>query len=145
MGISSERLRVWDSNVDHFFWIAIIGTVFYLNFAFISHLLYLIFTLVALEIVAYIASYIKFKKAIATHSILAKIWTISLLVWITELILFQSNHTFPICFGLGLISRVEIILIIVVLKKWATDIPSIIVVGKMNRREKVKKSKWFNG
>ncbi len=145
MGISTEKLRIWDSNVDQFFWLMIIGTVFYLNFEAISLLLIPIGIIIFLEAIAYVLSYYKFKKAIATHSILAKIWTISLLVWVIELILYQSNHTFQFCFWLGLISRLEIITIIISLKNWATDVPSLFAVGKINRGEKVKKSKWFNG
>ena len=117
IGISSEKLRIWDSNVDRFFWLMIIGTVFYLKFEAISILLIPIGIIVILEAMAYVISYHKFKQAIATHSLLAKLWTISLLIWIVELILNQSNHSFPICFWLGLISRVEIICIITTLKK----------------------------
>jgi len=145
LGVSSERLRIWDSNVDQFFWLSIIGTVFYIHFTSILPNLAMIAAIVILEVLAYIISYAKFKKAIATHSILAKIWTISLMIWIIELILFGTNSSFSICFWLGLISRVEIIAIIFSLKEWATDIPSLMVVGKINRGEKVKKSKWFNG
>lgn len=144
MGISSEKLRIWDSNVDQFFWLMVIGTVFYLNYSIIKAHLSLIIIIVILETLAYLFSYFKFKRVIATHSILAKIWTISLMVWIIEIILFQTNYTFPICFLLGLISRIEIIMIIVLLKKWATDIPSIFVVNKINRGEVIKKNKWFN-
>ncbi len=145
MGISSESLRVWDSNVDQFFWLMIIGSVFYMNYTSVLPKLYPILLIIAIEIIAYLLSYVKFKKAIATHSIFAKIWTISLLIWIIELIVYQTNHSFPICFWIGLISRLEIVLIIIVLKKWATDVPSIMVVGKINRGEKVNKNKWFNG
>ena len=145
MGISSESLRIWDSNVDQFFWLAIISSVFYIHYQSILPHLKTITIVIILEVIAYTLSYIKFNKSIATHSILAKIWTLCLMVWIIEIILCQSNYTFPICFGLGIISRVEIILIIIMLKKWVTDVPSIIVVGKINRGEGVKKSKWFNG
>ncbi|MFT5723560.1 MAG: hypothetical protein ACI9JN_000674 [Bacteroidia bacterium] len=90
-------------------------------------------------------SFLKFKKTIATHSILAKLWTINLLLFLIDLCL---NHTssvaFWICIVLGLISRLEIIGIITLLKKWTTDVPSIRQVKKINRGENIPKSKLLN-
>lgn len=145
MGISSERIRVWDSNVDQFFWLAILSTIFYVRFTEIDTKLTQITIITMLEVLAYAISISKFKKVVATHSILAKLWTVSLLIWVIELILFRSNYTFSICFILGIISRIEILLIIKSLERWVTDVPSILVVGKINRGEKIRKNKWFNG
>ncbi len=72
--ISSEKLRIWDSNVDQFFWISAIGSIIYLRYAEIKYLLFQIMIIVILEVVAYIISYLKFKRTIATHSLLAKFW-----------------------------------------------------------------------
>ena len=144
LNVSSEKLRVWDSNVDQFFWIAIIGSIFYLEFTVIKPVIWLILILVFLEILAYLISYIKFKKPIATHSLLAKFWTLTLFTFLMELILKATGSTFPFCFWVGIISRLEIILIILSLKKWTTDIPSVFVVHKINKGLKVKKSRLFN-
>lgn len=46
----------------------------------------------------------------------------------------QSNLLFKICILFGIISRIEIILIIWGLKKWVTDVPSIIWVRKINSK-----------
>ena len=70
--VSSEKLRIWDSNVDQFFWLAVIGSVFYLNFGFVKENSTWIILIVLFEFLCYLISYIKFKKSIATHSILAK-------------------------------------------------------------------------
>lgn len=142
--VSSEKLRIWDSNVDHFFWVVVIVAIFYLRFEVVRPLLLPILILVALEALAYIISYLKFKKSIATHSLLAKFWTLTLLVFLIELTLNNDNKSFYFCFWIGLISRLEIIGIILRLKKWVTDVPSIWVVGKLNRGEKIKKNKLFN-
>ncbi|NAS32181.1 CDP-alcohol phosphatidyltransferase [Flavobacteriaceae bacterium R38] len=144
--VSSEKLRIWDSNVDQFFWIVVIASVFYLNSIFIKENYLPILIIVALEVLAYIISYLKFKRTIATHSILAKFWTITLLIFLIDLVLnSNSNLLFLICIILGVVSRIEIIMIILSLKKWATDIPSIFLVRKINRGEVIKKNKLFNG
>jgi CDP-diacylglycerol--glycerol-3-phosphate 3-phosphatidyltransferase len=146
LNISTEKLRILDSNVDQFFWVTILISVFYSNLDFLkSNYTYLIIILV-LEISTYVLSFSKFGKTIATHSLLAKLWTISLLVFLIDFILHGSSiWPFYICFGIGVISRVEIILIISTLKKWVTDVPSIWVVSNINRGEEIKKNKWFNG
>jgi len=99
-----------------------------------------------LEVMAYIISYGKFKRSIATHSILAKFWTLTLLGFLIDLVLNSTSYLpFIICIALGIISRIEIILIILKLKKWTTDVPSIFVVSKINRGIQIKKNKLFNG
>ena len=145
MNISTEKLRVWDSNVDQFFWIVIIVSVFYLRIDFVlAHMLW-IGSVIVLEFMSYVISYIKFKKTIATHSILAKFWTISLLWILIDLTLNTTSQIpFFVCIILGIISRIEINLIIIKLKKWTTDVPSIFVVSKINKGIPIKKSKLFN-
>lgn len=145
LNVSSEKLRVWDSNVDQFFWLIVIGSIFYLNITFVKENSIWISIIVLLEFICYLVSFIKFKKSIATHSILAKIWTLTLLGFLIDLVLNSTSRIpFIICISLGIISRIEIILIIIKLKKWATDIPSILVVSKINQGIKIKKNKLFN-
>lgn len=143
--ISTEKLRVLDSNVDQFFWLSVIGAIFYTNPEFIKQNYHWVLVVVFFEILAYMMSYIRFRRTIATHSLLAKFWVITLLAFLVDLVLHSnSNWVFTVCLVLGIISRLEIIAIILLLKKWATDVPSIMVVSKVNRGIKVKKSSWFN-
>jgi phosphatidylglycerophosphate synthase len=145
LGVSSEKLRIWDSGVDQFFWLIILASIFYLNLAFVKSNLLWIIILLSLEIATYLISYLKFKKPIATHSILAKFWALSLLWFLIDLVLHNSSSfPFAICVVLGIISRLEIITIVLSLKNWATDVPSILVVTKMNKGIAVKKNKLFN-
>ena len=145
LNVSSEKLRIWDSNVDQFFWLIVIGSIFYLNIDFVTDNLIWLATIVLLELMCYLISYIKFRKSIATHSILAKIWTLSLLAFLIDLVLNSTSQApFIICIVLGMISRIEIILIILSLKKWTTDVPSILVVSKINNGIAIKKNKLFN-
>lgn len=145
LGISTEKLRIWDSNVDQFFWLAVLGAVFYLNLEFVKqNLLWLIVVLV-FEVATYVFSYFKFKRTIATHSILAKIWTVSLLWFLIDLVWNSSSLVaFWVCVGLGIVSRLEILLMILKLNNWTTDIPSIWAVSKINQGLTVKKNRLFN-
>ncbi|MDR6300330.1 CDP-alcohol phosphatidyltransferase family protein [Mesonia maritima] len=143
--VSSEKLRILDSNVDQFFWIVVIASVFYANQVFIIENLAWILAIVILELATYVWSYFKFKKSIATHSLLAKIWTLSLVTFLVDLTLNSSSFIpFFICVVLGIISRLEILFIIIFLKKWTTDVPSIIAVSKLNKGIPIKKNKLFN-
>lgn len=143
--ISTEKLRILDSNVDQFFWLLVIGTIFYLNIDFIIDEIIWISAILFLEAAAYAISFKKFNKTIATHSILSKIWTITLVVFLVDLVLHSDSHIlFYICAALGIISRAEIIWIILNLKNWTTDVPSLFSVSKINRGIKIKKNKLFN-
>lgn len=145
MGISTKELRILDSNVDQFFWLVTITSIFYLNYSFVKTHAIVITSIILLEIVCYLVSYTKFKKPVATHSLLAKFWTLSLIAFLIDLCLNNNSHIpFLICISLGIISRIEIILIIIGLKKWTTDVPSIFVVSKINKGIPFKKSILFN-
>ncbi|SFU66922.1 CDP-diacylglycerol--glycerol-3-phosphate 3-phosphatidyltransferase [Pustulibacterium marinum] len=145
LNASTEKLRIWDSNVDQFFWMTIIVSIFYLNIDFLKENYVWIGIVIFLELLAYVFSYWKFKKSIATHSILAKFWTLSLLWFLIDLVLNSSSQIpFIVCIFLGILSRIEIHLIIINLKNWTTDVPSIWVVSKINRGIAIKKNKLFN-
>lgn len=145
LNISTDKLRIWDSNVDQFFWLIVIASVFYLNFSFVKENFLWIAIILLLEFSSYLISYLKFKRTIATHSILAKVWTLSLLWFLIDLTLHSTSEVaFYSCIFLGVISRIEINLIVLRLKKWATDIPSILAVSKINRGQAIKKNKLFN-
>ena len=133
--VATEQLRIWDSNVDMVFWASIIFSTFYLNFYFFQKNSLLILLVIALEIVTYIVCFLKFRKTVATHSILAKSWTITLFIFLIDLLLnSDSSYSFYICIVLGLVSRLEILMMIIALKKWTVDVPSIFSVKKLNSR-----------
>lgn len=145
LNVSTEKLRIWDSNVDQFFWLMVIGSIFYLNIDFIKEHFIWIAIIIFLEVLCYIISYYKFKKTIATHSIFAKLWTLSLLAFLIDLVLNSVSYLpFIICIGLGILSRIEIILIILKLHKWTTDVPSVLSVSKINQGIQIRKNKLFN-
>ncbi len=133
LDVASEKLRVWDSNVDQFFWLSVLFTVFYSNQDFLFANWIWILLIALLEASCYFISYLKFKKPIATHSYMAKLWTISLLAFLIDLSLnANSTYVFWVCIFLGILSRAEIILIILRLKHWTTDVLSLWSVKDVN-------------
>lgn len=135
LNVASEKLRVWDSNVDVFFWLIVIAAIFLMNTSFVKDHIWAILSIGILEIAAYIISLLKFKKTIATHSYLAKFWTITLLAFLIDLALNgHSGWIFMACLIVGIISRIEIILIILRLKEWTTDVASIFEVTHINEK-----------
>jgi phosphatidylglycerophosphate synthase len=146
LNISTPRLRRLDSSVDQFFFCSV-GAATYLQCKefFGSHATSLI-SLGALEAAIYVVSYMKFRKEVATHSIGAKIWTLFLFATIIQVTLqCSSSALFWIFFWLGVFSRIEIIAILIVLKHWTNDVPSIYHAVKLRRNQVIKRYKIFNG
>lgn len=144
--ISNERLRRLDSNVDQVFFITVaLATYFQCSFFFMANK-YWLFVLIGFEVLTYLVSYVKFKKEIATHSIGAKIWTLILFATLVQLIYqCDSVFLFQLCFWLGILTRIEIILIILILKKWTNDVPSIFAALKLRKGKVIKRNDFFNG
>lgn len=126
LNVDTERIRKLDSNVDMFFWGVSLASIFVINKEFVIQNFVLISVVVALEIIAYIVSFTKFKKTIATHTYLAKAWSILLFLFLSELVLtHESIYFFNLVIWIGILSRVEIILILSIAKQWVIDIPSV--------------------
>lgn len=137
---STERLRKLDSNIDTIFWLLVTVSIAVLEWQFFSEHRIAISLVIVFEALTYVASFLRFKKGIATHSILAKFWTLTLLAFFIELILTgNSSWLFWTCISMGLISRWEILAIILTLKFWTSDVPSIFVVKRINRGDTIKK------
>lgn len=127
--VDTPKLRIWDSNVDLFFWLSATATTFFLNDTFFQVNYIPILIVLIMEAIAYFVSFIKFRKTIATHSILAKIWTLSLLFFLSDVLLHTTSHyPFWTCITLGIVSRLEIILILLKMKKWQRDVKSVFTI-----------------
>lgn len=121
LNISSEKLRRLDSGIDQVFFISVaIATYIQCPDFFKLNLLKLI-VLFSAEALIYLVSYIKFKKEIATHSIGAKIWTLILFATLVEIMVHcKSVVLFELCLWIGLLTRLEILAIILILKNGQT-------------------------
>lgn len=124
-GISSEKLRRLDSQTDMIFWLSIGISTYILFPELIKQHKIAIWSILIMEVLCYVISLVKFGKETCTHAFLSKIWGLTLLIAFTSLIGFEhAGIPFYLAIIFGLISHLDVILIILILPKWTHDIPS---------------------
>ncbi|MBP2617991.1 CDP-alcohol phosphatidyltransferase family protein [Chryseobacterium jejuense] len=144
-GISSEKLRRMDSQTDLVFWLSLGFASYFLNPDLIINEWKSILLIFIMEALCYIVSIWKFGKETCTHAFLAKMWGLSLLLAFTYLIGFQeADWTFDLAVILGLVSHIDVILIIVFLPQWQYDVPSCYHALKIRNGKQRKKTIFFN-
>jgi len=105
-----------------------------------------IIIIVVFEAACYALSFVKFKKEVATHAISSKIWTLILFVTLIQVIAAGNSIVlFTICFYLGIITRLEIIIILFLLKRWTNDVPTVYHAVLIRKGKPIKRHKLFNG
>lgn len=145
VGVSSEKLRRLDSQTDLVFWLSIGFATYWLNPEIIQDHWKSITLIFGMEDLCYIISFWKFGKETCTHAWLSKLWGLSLLLTFTFLIGFNlANWAFYFCLILGLISHIDVILIILILPKWQFDVPSSYHAWKIRQGKSIKKSVLLN-
>ena len=144
-GVSSEKLRRLDSQTDLVFWLSLGFAAYFLNTDLIENEWKGILLLFVMEMLCYIISWIKFGKETCTHAFLSKMWGLSLLIAFTYLIGFQqAGWAFSVMVALGLISHIDVILIILILPKWQYDVQSSYHAWKIRKGKPTKKTVLFN-
>ncbi|MDR6373016.1 CDP-diacylglycerol--glycerol-3-phosphate 3-phosphatidyltransferase [Chryseobacterium bernardetii] len=143
--VSTQKLRRMDSTVDQVFFISV-GVAAYIQCPeFFKTNVSRISILAGAEALIYLVSFLKFRKEVATHSIGAKIWTLLLFGTLIQVILqCRSIILFNLCFWVGLLTRAEIIAILLLLKTWTNDVPSVFHSIQLRKGKTIKKSKMFN-
>ncbi|KMQ65626.1 CDP-alcohol phosphatidyltransferase [Chryseobacterium angstadtii] len=145
VGVSSEKLRRMDSQVDLIFWLSLGFAAYFLNPELIKNEWYGILLIFVMEALCYIISLWKFGKETCTHAFLSKMWGLSLLIAFTYLIGFQqAGWAFYLTIILGFISHIDVILIVLILPKWQYDVPSSYHAWKIRKGKIVKKTVFFN-
>ncbi|GGG61002.1 hypothetical protein GCM10007332_23560 [Epilithonimonas arachidiradicis] len=145
VGVSSEKLRRLDSQTDLVFWLAIGFSTYWLNSEIIKDHWKSISLIFGMEALCYIISFWKFGKETCTHAWLSKFWGLSLLLAFTFLIGFSTaNWAFYLCLILGLISHIDVILIILILPIWQFDVPSSYHAWKIRQGKSIRKSVLLN-
>ena len=145
VGVSSEKLRRLDSQVDLVFWLSLGFAAYFINPEAIKNHWQSIAFIFIMETSCYIISIIKFKKETCTHAWLSKLWGVSLLTTFTYLIGFQqAGWAFQLTIILGIISHIDVILIILILPKWQYDVPSSYHAWQIRKGKQRKKSTLFN-
>lgn len=143
--ISTEKLRRFDSQTDLVFWLSVGIATWHLFPKIIHENLSAILAILFMEAMCYVISFAKFGKETCTHAFLSKMWGLSLLVAFTSLIGFHhAGIPFYTCIVLGLISHLDVILIILVLPKWKHDVPSCYHAYLIRKGKIFKKSIFLN-
>lgn len=146
LNVSSEKLRRMDSNIDQVFYSCVVIATFIHCPEFFKTNWMKIGILIGVEALAYLICYLKFKKEIAFHSYGAKLWSIFLFILLAQILLScQSHIIFDITLYLGIITRLEIIAIVLILKKWVNDVPTFYHAIQLKDGKTIKRSKLFNG
>ena len=146
LGISTVKLRRLDSIVDQVFWISAMVAAFIICRDFFKTNAVPLVLLLSAEAITYGVSYIKFKKEVATHAISSKIWTITILAALIQIISScNSTWLFMTCFYVGMITRVEIMAILLLISKWENDVPSVYHAIQIRKGKSINRNKLFNG
>lgn len=143
--ISSIKLRRMDSQVDLIFWLAIGFSCYMIQPEIFEKHKIGIITLFVMELLCYAISFLKFGKETCTHAFLSKIW--GLLLFSSFVAVLGFNHSgllLSITIVWGIISQVDVILIILILPKWQNDIPSLYHSYLIRKGIPFKKSKLLN-
>jgi CDP-diacylglycerol--glycerol-3-phosphate 3-phosphatidyltransferase len=146
LNVSNRKLRRMDSSVDQVFWICcLIGAYMICPQFFKANSVKLIIILVV-ETLTYVVSFLRFRKEVATHAIMSKVWTLFLMAAIIQVILSCNSYVlFELCFYVGIISRLEIVAILFILKNWTNDVPSIYHAVLIRQGKEIKRHKLLNG
>jgi CDP-diacylglycerol--glycerol-3-phosphate 3-phosphatidyltransferase len=74
------------------------------------------------------------------------VWALILFATILQIMITRnSTALFEICFYAGVITRLEIITIILVLKKWTNDVPGLYQAILIRQGKTITRHKLFNG
>ena len=143
--VATAKLRRLDSQVDMIFWMAIGISAWMLFPAVIKNNSVPTIFIFIMEAMCYAISFIRFGKEPCTHSFLAKMWGITLLIAFTSLIGFGiAGIPFAIAIIFGLLSHLDRILILLILPSWTHDIPSAYHAILIRKGISFRKNKLLN-
>lgn len=143
--IDTEKMRRLNSQTDLIFWLSIALSCYLIYPALIKENWIGVLAILIMEAMCYAVSLIKFGKETCTHAFVSKMWALTLLATFTSLLGFAyGGWMMKTCIVLGLISQLDVILIILFLPKWTHDIPSFYHAILIRKGIEFKKSKYLN-
>jgi phosphatidylglycerophosphate synthase len=146
LNVSTVKLRRMDSFIDQIFWLSALVGAYVICGTFFKENAFLLAALLGAEALTYLISYLKFRKEVATHAILSKAWTLTILATLVQIIsTCDSSWLFMTCFYIGMITRMEIIAILLIIRKWENDVPSLYHAILIRQGKPIKRNKLFNG
>ncbi|OIQ21322.1 MAG: CDP-alcohol phosphatidyltransferase [Flavobacterium sp. MedPE-SWcel] len=146
VGVSSVKLRRMDSQTDLIFWICVGWCAWLLNPEIILANKYAIIVVFIMEALTYIFSFLKFGKETCTHALLSKLWGITLFAAFVSIIGFgYGGVSLALAIILGVVSHIDVYLIILLLPRWTHDVPSCYHAWLIRKGKPFKRNKLLNG
>lgn len=144
--MSTATMRRIDSQVDVVFWLCSGWCAWLLSPDIIKANKYAIITVFVMEALTYVFSILKFGKETCTHALLSKLWGITLFVALSSVIGFDYGGV-PLALAIvfGIISHIDVYLIILFLPRWTHDVPSAWHAWQIRQGRGIKRNKLFNG
>jgi phosphatidylglycerophosphate synthase len=134
-GVDSALVRRYDSATDTVFFLCASWTAWRLHADLLQPFLWLVGTVVALEVARYIFDFVKFRREAAYHAWSAKAWGLSLFVALVALMGFGvATPWLPLALGLGVVADAEGLAISLVLPVWTHDVKSVWHAWRMRTR-----------
>lgn len=146
LGVSTEQLRRLDSTIDQVFWVLAVGAAYLGCPGFFRQYAGPLLALLGAEALIYAVSFVRFRREVATHTFGAKAWVLVSLGALGQLYLScAAGWLFWACIGLGLLTRLEIVGILLVLRRWATDVPTLYHAWQLRRGRPIRRHRLFHG
>lgn len=144
--ISTATLRRMDSQTDLVFWLCAGWCAWLLSPEIIIDNKYAITIIFVMEGLTYVFSFLKFGKETCTHALLSKLWGITLFTAFISIIGFGYG-CIPLALAItfGIISHIDVYLIILFLPRWTHDVPSAWHAWQIRQGRDIKRHKIFNG
>ncbi len=144
-GVATPRLRELDSQADLVFWLCTAVAAYVVYPEVVREHSFEVLVLMLSEAMTYVVSYLKFRRFISTHALIAKFFGLALFAALTSLLCFGvAGVPFYVMLSLGLIANLEIIAIIFILPRCEHDIPSWRQALRVRRGLPVQRKKMFN-
>ena len=146
LGVSSVKLRKLDSIIDRIFWLFVVASCVILYHDYMYSKVALIALVLFLESLVFALCLMRFGRIPSPHNLLSKLWGIMVAAALIDVI---NNGSSVILFNwmiaLGIISRLDSLMIHMVLKEWDHDIPSFYHAWLIRTNRPFKKNDLLNG
>jgi CDP-diacylglycerol--glycerol-3-phosphate 3-phosphatidyltransferase len=136
LGVATERLRRLDSVVDTVFYLCALVAAHVRSPELVRTHLPALCALIALELVRYVFDFRKFGKEASYHMWSSKVWGLLLFAGMWSLLV-QRSGGWPVRLAIawGMLADVEGLAISIALRRWRTDVPTLLHALRIRRGE----------
>jgi CDP-diacylglycerol--glycerol-3-phosphate 3-phosphatidyltransferase len=145
LGVATPTVRRLDSLADLVFWVCALEALYLRRPTVLERHWVLVVAMLALEAAVYAISFVRFHQPQATHAYSAKAWGLMLVGAMTAMLGWgEERFSLPILFGGYVVCWLDVAAILLILPKWATDVPSCYHAWLLRRGVAFKKNPLFH-